>query len=126
MQVELGLLFKVVWNVVLMAHITGMRSSCWVDTVARYFRLLDGCVQGYHWLEGFLQWSVWIEFHMIEEVLEIWRRQILSHCHVNNQPVRGWQQSQTWLRERVTVMLSLFCNATISMKCVFRSMIVSA
>ncbi len=26
---------------------------------------------------------------MIEEVLEIWRRQILSHCHVNNEPVGG-------------------------------------
>ncbi len=27
--------FKVVWNVVLMAHITGMRSSCWAEMVAR-------------------------------------------------------------------------------------------
>jgi hypothetical protein len=30
-----GLAFKVVWNVVLMAHITGMRSSCWADMVSR-------------------------------------------------------------------------------------------
>jgi hypothetical protein len=30
-----GLAFKVVWNVVLMAHITGMRSSCWAHTVSR-------------------------------------------------------------------------------------------
>jgi hypothetical protein len=30
-----GLAFKVVWNVMLMAHITGMRSSCWADTVSR-------------------------------------------------------------------------------------------
>jgi hypothetical protein len=30
-----GLAFKVVWNVVLIAHITGMRSSCWADTVSR-------------------------------------------------------------------------------------------
>jgi hypothetical protein len=30
-----GLAFKVVWNVVLMAHITGMRSSCWADTGSR-------------------------------------------------------------------------------------------
>jgi hypothetical protein len=93
-----GLAFKVVWNVVLMAHITGMRSSCWADTVSRSwsgdwnggdFWLLDGCVQVYRWLEGFWQWSVWIKFHMIEEVLEIWWRRILSHCHVNNQPVGG-------------------------------------
>ncbi len=72
-----GLAFKVlVWNVVLMAHITGMRSSCWA-------------VWGYHWLEGFWWWSIWIWFHMIEEVLEIWQRWILYHCHVNNQPGRG-------------------------------------
>jgi hypothetical protein len=30
-----GLAFKVLWNIVLMAHITGMRSSCWADTVSR-------------------------------------------------------------------------------------------
>ncbi len=30
-----GLAFKVLWNIVLMAHITGMRSSCWADTVLR-------------------------------------------------------------------------------------------
>jgi hypothetical protein len=30
-----GLAFKVVWNVVLMAHITGMRSCCWAEMVAR-------------------------------------------------------------------------------------------
>jgi hypothetical protein len=30
-----GLAFKVVLNLVLMAHITGMRSSCWADTVSR-------------------------------------------------------------------------------------------
>jgi hypothetical protein len=30
-----GLAFKVIWNVVLMAHITGMRSSCWADMVSR-------------------------------------------------------------------------------------------
>jgi hypothetical protein len=30
-----GLAFKVVWNVVLMAHITGIWSSCWADTVSR-------------------------------------------------------------------------------------------
>jgi hypothetical protein len=34
---------------------------------------------------GFWQWSIWIKFHMIEEVLEIWQRWILYHCHVNNQ-----------------------------------------
>jgi hypothetical protein len=30
-----GLAFKVMWNVVLMAHITGMRSFCWADMVLR-------------------------------------------------------------------------------------------
>jgi hypothetical protein len=83
-----GLAFKVVWNLVLMAHITGMRSSCWADTVSRSWVMRQmECrrFQGYHWLEGFWLWSIWIEFHMIEEVLEIRWRWILSHCHVNNQ-----------------------------------------
>ncbi len=53
-----GLAFKVVLNLVLMAHITGMRSSCWADTVSRS----------------------WVMRQM-----ECRRRQILSHCHVNNQ-----------------------------------------
>jgi hypothetical protein len=30
-----GVAFKVVWKVVLMAHITGMRRSCWADMVSR-------------------------------------------------------------------------------------------
>ncbi len=51
------------------------------------FQLLAGCIQGYHWLEGFWQWSIWIEFHMIEDVLEIWRRQLLSHCRKQS---TGW------------------------------------
>jgi hypothetical protein len=53
------------------------------------FQYLDEFVWGYHWLESFWQWSIWIKFHMIEEVLEIWRRRILPYCHVNNQLGRG-------------------------------------
>jgi hypothetical protein len=30
-----GLAFKVMWNVVLMTHISGMRISCWADMVSR-------------------------------------------------------------------------------------------
>jgi hypothetical protein len=45
----------------------------------------------------------------------------------NNQLGRGSNRAKaTWSREQATVMLSLFFNATISMKCMFRSMIVSA
>jgi hypothetical protein len=61
----------------------------WFDWNVGDFQLLDGCIQGFHWLEGFWQWSIWIKFHMIEIFLEIWQRWILSHCHVNNQPGGG-------------------------------------
>jgi hypothetical protein len=57
-----------------------MRSSCWkiwcqgLEQWGNWnvgdFQLLDGCVQGYCWLEGFWQWSIWIEFHMIDEFLK--------------------------------------------------------
>jgi hypothetical protein len=38
---QAGLAFKVVWNVVLMAHITGMRSPCWAAMVQRSWAMMQ-------------------------------------------------------------------------------------
>jgi hypothetical protein len=95
-----GLAFKVVWNVVLMAHITGMRSSCWADTVSRSWAT--------RWLECRrfpITWWVRSSIPLAWGFLTVvsldwipydWRSSWnlvamnpLSHCHVNNQPVRG-------------------------------------
>jgi hypothetical protein len=62
---------------------------------------------------------------MIEEVLEILQRQIFFSCHVNNQP--GWVGDRAKLGQGYAQQLCFpFFNATISMKCMFRLMIVSA
>jgi hypothetical protein len=113
-----GLAFKVVWNVVLMAHITGMRRSCWADVVSRSWAMRQLERRRFPitwWVHSSipLAWG-FLTVVSLDRIPYDWRSS-WNWAETNSVPLsckqstgRGYRQSQTWLRESATVMLSLF------------------